>query len=143
MPLVVGFSCGVVFALGLGISRLTRPEVIRGFLDFFGAWNPTMLVTLVTGLAVYAAAHGLARRWERPVLLARFAWPRDDGPDARLVVGSVVFGAGWGMAGLCPGPAVTVAAFSLPGAWFLLGVVAGIAVLHLLDRRPLPAGQRA
>ncbi|GAP38093.1 DUF6691 family protein [Piscinibacter sakaiensis] len=135
--LVIGFAAGLVFGLGLLASGMTEPAKVRGFLDLFGRWDPSL--ALVMGGAVAVAALGFARArrggpaWDgSPIVL-----PPSSGVDRRLVFGGVLFGAGWGLAGYCPGPALVSAAAGSAGALlFTAAMLAGMA-LHdrLLARR--------
>ena len=101
------FSCGVVFALGLGLAGMTRPEKIQGYLDFFGAWDPTLLFVMASGVTTFAIAHAVARRRPRPACDLRYFWPSRLSMDAKTAIGAGIFGVGWALAGFCPGPAIT------------------------------------
>lgn len=101
------FACGLLFALGLGIGGMTRPEKVVGFLDVAGEWDPTLAFVMAGALAVALPAFPLVLRRPAPLAEARFAVPAGHRPiDRRLLLGATVFGIGWGMAGYCPGPAI-------------------------------------
>jgi uncharacterized protein len=128
MMAAVAFVCGVLFAVGLGVSGMLRPEKVIGFLDFFGNWDPTLVGVMAGAIPVYL----LAWSWRR-------GRPSPWGPkvpaksshvlDARLVVGASLFGVGWGLAGVCPGPAVTnVAAPSVFTLSVLAAILAGMVL---------------
>lgn len=97
---------GVLFGLGLAISGMLNPAKVFGFLDITGAWDPTLAVVMAAGLGVNAIAYRLTMRRSTPVLAPAFQVPTRTDIDARLVVGSAIFGVGWGIAGICPGPAL-------------------------------------
>jgi uncharacterized membrane protein YedE/YeeE len=103
---LVALACGLVFGAGLAISGMTDPARVLGFLDVAGAWDPTLLFVMGAGLAVTTVGTAWARREDGPWLGGRFAWPTRSDLDARLVGGAVLFGVGWGLVGLCPGPAL-------------------------------------
>jgi uncharacterized protein len=109
MPALVSFVCGYIFGLGLFISGMIQPTKVLGFLDFFGipsgTWDPSLAVVMAAGLAVTGAGYALARR--RPPLLDRQSrWPTATAVDRPLLCGAALFGIGWGLVGLCPGPAI-------------------------------------
>ncbi len=104
------FASGLLFAVGLGVAGMTSPRKIVGFLDVFGAWDASLLVVMAGGVGVFAVGHRLALRRGAPLAADRF-FVSPPGPlTARHVLGAVLFGAGWGIAGYCPGPAVVALA---------------------------------
>ena len=107
------FLVGLLFGLGLMLSGMTDPGKVLGFLDLAGAWDPSL--ALVMGGALY--------------------WPDSSAVDKRLVLGSLVFGMGWGLAGFCPGPAVVSLAAGQPkAAVFVVAMLAGMAMFALAER---------
>jgi uncharacterized membrane protein YedE/YeeE len=124
---LTSFVAGVVFALGLGISGMTRPVKVIGFLDFFGAWDASLAFVMLGAIAVYFAAYRWCRTMPAPLLASEFALPKRNNLDAKLIVGSVLFGAGWGLGGFCPGPALTaLASGALPVLIFVAAMTAGM-----------------
>jgi uncharacterized membrane protein YedE/YeeE len=99
-------ACGLIFGWGLQISSMTNTLKILNFLDLFGAWDPSLAVTMAAALAVAAPGLWYARRRGRPLIAAESAWPSKNEIDRPLLIGSAVFGVGWGLVGLCPGPAI-------------------------------------
>jgi uncharacterized membrane protein YedE/YeeE len=121
------FISGLVFALGLGISGMTRPIKVIGFLDFFGDWDASLAFVMIGAIGVYFVAYRLSRTMRSPILAATFSIPARSDVDARLLGGAALFGAGWGLAGFCPGPAVTsLASGSAPVVVFVASMAAGI-----------------
>jgi hypothetical protein len=107
MPrIIAALVCGLVFGWGLQISNMTNTLKILNFLDLFGAWDPSLAVTMAAALAFSAPGLWYARRRSRPLVVAASAWPDKNDIDAPLLIGSAVFGVGWGLVGLCPGPAI-------------------------------------
>ena len=124
---VTSFFAGVVFALGLGISGMTRPIKVIGFLDFFGQWDASLAFVMIGAIAVYFVAYRISRTMSSPVLEAKFSIPSRADFDSRLIAGAAVFGVGWGLGGFCPGPAITsLASGAAPVAVFVASMAAGI-----------------
>ena len=129
MTIVASLVCGLIFGAGLLISGMTLPAKVLGFLDILGRWDPTLAFVMAGALAVSAAGFALARRAGAPVFAARHQWPARKDIDRPLVVGSVLFGLGWGLVGLCPGPAVVnIASLSPRVLLFVLAMVGGMAL---------------
>jgi uncharacterized protein len=123
--LVTSFVSGIVFAIGLGISGMTRPVKVIGFLDFFGACDASLAFVMVGAIAVYFLAYRWSKRMPSPLLAPDFSVPKRSNLDAKLILGAAIFGAGWGLGGFCPGPALTSLA---SGASAVLIFVAAMAV---------------
>lgn len=111
MPILAALAAGVLFGIGLTIAQMTNPKKVLDFLDVAGmrtgAWDPTLLMVFIGALPTMFAAYALHRRMHRPLWQPAFIVPRPGALDARLIAGSAVFGIGWGLAGICPGPALT------------------------------------
>lgn len=128
MPLILAsFACGLLFSAGLLISGMTNPEKVLGFLDVFGAWDATLAFVMAGAVAVASAGYALARQRGAAVLAGPLHWPTRNDIDTPLVIGSTLFGIGWGLVGLCPGPAlVNLAGLSLPVIVFVAAMAAGM-----------------
>jgi len=138
--LLVSFVSGIVFALGLGISGMTRPIKVIGFLDFTGKWDASLAFVMIGAITVYSIAYRLVRRRTAPLFSAKFLIPDRKDIDRNLIFGAALFGAGWGLAGFCPGPAVTsLASGAAPVALFVIAMVAGI-YLHSVSTRMADIG---
>jgi uncharacterized membrane protein YedE/YeeE len=137
MPAVLAsFVCGLVFGAGLLISGMTEPEKVLGFLDIFGAWDATLAFVMAGAVAVAAFGFAVARRRSAPVFSTAYLWPERSDIDAPLVAGAALFGIGWGLVGICPGPAlVNLAGFSLPIVVFVVAMVLGMIGYGLWRRR--------
>ena len=134
MPLILSaFVSGLLFGLGLIVSQMVNPAKVLGFLDVFGNWDPSL--ALVMGGAVVASALGyvVAKRRGVPVLAPRLEIPIRRDLDPRLIGGAALFGIGWGLVGLCPGPALTALTV---GPWqvfaFVAAMLAGMAVFRVV-----------
>ena len=109
------FGSGLLFALGLGLSGMTRPSKILGFLDVAGPWDPSLAFVMIGAIGMHVLFVRRARRAGSPRFGARFSWPVAAAVDARLIVGAAIFGVGWGLAGYCPGPALVSLVTLAPG----------------------------
>jgi uncharacterized protein len=126
---VVNFFAGALFGLGLTVSGMVDPAKIIGFLDFAGDWDPTLAFVMGGALLITIPAFRLILKRPRPVLADEFDLPTKKDVGSRLLAGSALFGIGWGLAGFCPGPAVTALASGLaPVFAFVAAMVAGMAV---------------
>jgi uncharacterized protein len=107
MALVLaGLFCGFIFGCGLLISGMVQPAKVLAFLDIAGEWDPSLAFTMAAALALSGVGFVLARRREMPMLAAKNLWPTRADIDRPLLLGAVLFGIGWGLCGLCPGPAL-------------------------------------
>ncbi|MGN3975536.1 DUF6691 family protein [Tsuneonella sp. SYSU-LHT278] len=126
---------GTLFGSGLALGGMTDPARVRGFLDIFGDWDPTLAFVMAGAVLVMAAAWRIQKRLGRPLLADAFALPERSDVTAPLVMGAAVFGIGWGIAGLCPGPALAVLSVApLKALWFVGAMLAGM-VLHKVALR--------
>lgn len=128
LKMLVNLFGGTLFGLGLAISGMVNPQKVIGFLDFAGDWDPTLALVFGGALLVTIPAFRLILRRSRPVLAEEFELPSKKDVDGRLLAGAAIFGIGWGLAGFCPGPAVTALASGLlPVFAFVAAMVAGMA----------------
>lgn len=126
---------GLVFGFGLILSGMANPQKVLGFLDLAGNWDPSLAFVMGGAIGVGVVAFTLARRRKRSLLGAPMQLPASTEISKRLVLGSLAFGAGWGLAGFCPGPAIVSAAAGYRGAWiFLTALIAGMMLFTLLER---------
>ena len=130
-------AAGLVFGLGLIAGGMTDPAKVLGFLDVFGAWDPSLALVMGGAIAVGVGAFAAARRRERSLCGDRFEWAGATAIDARLLAGGVIFGIGWGLAGFCPGPAIVALASGMPeAAIFSAAMAAGMIMYdHVSVRR--------
>ena len=121
--------CGLMFGAGLLISGMVQPAKVLGFLDIFGAWDPSLAVVMGAALAVALPGFRLAGLRTGPLLAKNYFWPTKAGIDGSLVTGAALFGTGWGLVGLCPGPALESLATLSPGVIvFVVAMAAGMAL---------------
>ncbi len=131
--------CGLIFGGGLDIAQMTETQKVLGFLDILGDWDPSLAVVMAAALIVTFGGFVLARRRAAPVFEARMLWPTKSAIDAPLVAGAVLFGAGWGLIGFCPGPAIADLATGAPAViLFVAAMAVGMAANNLMQRRNAP-----
>ena len=129
MNTVFALLSGLIFGLGLIASGMTSPAKVKGFLDLFGAWDPSLALVMGGAIAVGAVAFAMARRRTVSWTGAHMEIPSSTVIDRRLLLGGVLFGAGWGVAGFCPGPALVAAsAGSMAALGFVAAMLAGMTV---------------
>lgn len=134
MPAIVSaFAAGLLFSLGLIVSQMVDPQKVLSFLDVFGNWDPSLAFVMGGAVIISAIGYRLARLRGRPVLAPKLEVPSRQSVEPRLVAGSALFGIGWGLVGLCPGPAVTALAFAPAQILVFVGsMVAGMALFRLM-----------
>lgn len=119
------FAAGLTFGLGLVISGMINPAKVQNFLDVSGAWDPSLAFVMGSALAVTGIGYRLVKAMGHPLFEAKFQWPTATDIDPRLVSGAALFGAGWGLAGFCPGPAISAAALGRSEVYIFLASMAG------------------
>ncbi|TDG03131.1 YeeE/YedE family protein [Paraburkholderia guartelaensis] len=130
------FACGLLFGIGLLVSGMANPAKVLGFLDLAGNWDPSLAFVMAGAIAVAAPAFWLARTRASSLVGAPIQLPTSRRIDGRLVGGALLFGAGWGLAGFCPGPALVAAGSGQPRAWlFVAAMLAGMAIYAVLEQR--------
>lgn len=133
MQVLIALAAGLIFGLGLIISQMINPEKVLAFLDFAGRWDPSLAFVLLGAAAVSGVGYLLSRRRSAPLLAAQFDIPDRRDLDARLIIGAAFFGVGWGLVGLCPGPAIVALPLAgLKGVLFFAAMLAGMGAFTLL-----------
>ncbi|HEY4080818.1 MAG TPA: DUF6691 family protein [Burkholderiaceae bacterium] len=127
---------GLIFGLGLLISGMSNPAKVLGSLDLAGAWDPSLALVMAGAIGVGSIGFALAKKRTRSWLDEPMQLPASKQIDRRLVLGSLAFGAGWGLAGFCPGPALVAAAQGYGSALLFTGaMLVGMAIFAVLERR--------
>jgi uncharacterized membrane protein YedE/YeeE len=136
MSNLVSLLVGLLFGVGLILSGMADPAKVLGFLDLASAWDPSLAFVMGGAIAVGLPAFALARGRSRSWLGAEMSLPTVREIDRRLVIGSLLFGVGWGVAGFCPGPALVALGMGESKAlWFVAAMVAGMALFEWFERR--------
>lgn len=133
----IALLCGTLFGAGLAISGMADPQRVRGFLDLFGAWDPTLAFVMGGALVPMALAWQILKQLPGPWAMETFSLPTASDLDRRLIGGATLFGIGWGVAGLCPGPAIADLAIApVPAAIFVAAMFGGMILHRLLPAAP-------
>ncbi|MCE8010474.1 DUF6691 family protein [Billgrantia desiderata] len=136
MKTFMGYIAGLLFGLGLALAGMTDPARVLGFLDIFGAWDPTLMFVLGGAVVTTFIGYRLVFRRERPMLGETFQLPTRRDLDARLIGGAALFGIGWGLSGYCPGPAIaSIAGLTAPLFAMLVAMVAGWFLARAMPAR--------
>ena len=136
MGIVTYLLAGLIFGLGLVLSGMANPAKVLNFLDIAGTWDPSLAFVMGGAVAVVAVGYRWVLGWPKPLFAAAFQVPTRRDIDLRLLVGPAVFGLGWGLSGLCPGPALTSLGLGAPGVLvFVPAMLAGMAAARWLARR--------
>ncbi|MDZ3826605.1 YeeE/YedE family protein [Pseudomonas monsensis] len=136
MALFYAWLAGLIFGIGLLISGMTNPAKVIGFLDLAGHWDPSLAFVMAGAIAVAAVGFKFARTRTRSLLGLPMNLPTARHIDRRLVVGSLLFGIGWGLAGVCPGPALVLLGSGIgKGAVFVIAMLVGMGLFEWLERK--------
>ncbi|MDF1764188.1 MAG: YeeE/YedE family protein [Oleibacter sp.] len=132
MKILIALLGGFIFGLGLLVSGMNDPAKVRGFLDVFGEWRPELIAVMGSAVTVFFIAYQLSRKWKAPLFSERFHLPNLKVVDKNLIVGAILFGVGWGLVGLCPGPAlVNLLTFDSSILWFVGALLVGNRLAHV------------
>jgi uncharacterized protein len=139
MPALASLLCGFIFGAGLVISHMVQTTKVLGFLDVFGipsgTWDPSLIVVMAAGLVVTGIGFALIRP-RAPIFAPKGLWPTATDIDRPLITGAALFGIGWGLVGLCPGPAIADLATLSPGVFvFVVAMAVGMATHDLWQAR--------
>ncbi len=130
------FIVGLIFGLGLILSGMTNPAKVQGFLDLFGSWDPSLALVMGGAIAVGMISFAIARKRTQSFFGGAMHLPTRTDIDSKLVLGGLIFGAGWGLAGFCPGPAlVSMASGEIKALVFVGAMLAGMAIHGAYDKR--------
>lgn len=136
MQIIFAIICGVLFGFGLIIAGMTDSTKVLGFLDWFGHWDPSLIFVMFAGIGVAAIPFRFAVARRYSLLNLTMQLPSKREIDRRLVIGSLLFGLGWGIAGLCPGPVLVIfGSGSAKGSLFFIAMLCGMALYELLENK--------
>ena len=129
MNKIVSLFCGIIFGIGLVISEMINPAKVLGFLNLFGEWDPSLAFVMIGALIISTPLFHLFKNKEKPLFSLNFSIPENKEIDKKLIIGSVFFGTGWGLIGLCPGPAITsIALLNASSAIFVVSMFIGFYI---------------
>ncbi len=127
---------GFIFSIGLGISGMTQPQKIIGFLDFSGNWDPSLIFVMIGAISFHSLAYKFIRKQKFPLFSKQWCVPEQKEITPALIIGSILFGIGWGLAGYCPGPALTsLATLEIKPFLFVLSMLTGMILFRFLNNK--------
>ena len=133
MRKIISLVSGIVFGVGLVISEMINPEKVLGFLDLFGNWDPSLAFVMIGALIVSSPLFHIIKNKKKPLFADKFNYSNNKDVNNRLIVGSVLFGAGWGLGGLCPGPAISsIALININSITFVFAMFFGFYLVKFL-----------
>ena len=134
MTKVISLVSGIIFGIGLVISEMINPEKVLGFLNLFGNWDPSLAFVMIGALVVSSPLLHLIKNKEKPICEVSFNIPNNKEINKKLILGSVIFGAGWGLGGLCPGPAISsIALINYYSITFVVSMFVGFYLVRLFE----------
>jgi len=132
---LISLLSGIIFGLGLTISGMINPQKVLGFLNIFDAWDPSLIFVMVGAIIIFAPLHFIFKKKSRPILAKNFISIENKNIDKKLLIGSGLFGVGWGLAGLCPGPAIASISFLNPSSLiFVLFMFVGFFISNRIEK---------
>ena len=134
MNKLVALFCGTIFGIGLVISQMINPAKVLGFLNVFGEWDPSLALVMIGALVVSSPLFHLFKNKEKPIFSTSFSISENKELDKRLIIGSILFGAGWGLIGLCPGPAISsIALLNTSSVTFVFSMFIGFYIASKIN----------
>ena len=134
MNKLVALFCGTIFGIGLVISQMINPAKVSSFLNVFGEWDPSLAFVMIGALVVSSPLFHLFKNKEKPIFSSSFSISENKEIDKRLIIGSILFGAGWGLAGLCPGPAISsIALLNISSVTFVFSMFIGFYIASKIN----------
>ena len=134
MNKLVALFCGTIFGIGLVISQMINPSKVLGFLNVFGEWDPSLAFVMIGALIISSPLFHLFKNKEKPIFSTSFSISENKEIDKRLIFGSILFGVGWGLAGLCPGPAISsIALLNISSVTFVFSMFVGFYIASKIN----------
>jgi hypothetical protein len=134
MSKIISLICGIIFGIGLTVSQMIDPAKVLGFLNIFGEWDPSLACVMIGALIISSPFFHLFKNNKKPIFADKFSYSNNKELNKKLIIGSSLFGAGWGLAGLCPGPAIaSLALLNLNSVGFVIFMFIGFYLVKLSD----------
>jgi hypothetical protein len=134
MNKIISLICGIIFGIGLTVSQMIDPAKVLGFLNIFGEWDPSLAFVMIGALIISSPFFHLFKNNKKPIFADKFSYSNNKELNKKLIIGSSLFGAGWGLAGLCPGPAIaSLALLNLNSVGFVIFMFIGFYLVKLSD----------
>ena len=136
MSKLISLICGIIFGIGLVISEMINPSKVLGFLNLFGDWDPSLAFVMLGALIISSPFFHLFKNNKKPIFVESFSYSNNKKINKNLIIGSSLFGAGWGLIGLCPGPAIaSLALLNISSVIFVIAMFVGFYLVKLSDLR--------
>lgn len=136
MIVLITLVTGLLFGFGLAMSEMSNPAVVIGFLDIFGNWNPSLIIVMASAVVVSMLGYLVSKKQLKPLFYEAWSIPTSRIIDRKLVIGSAMFGVGWGLSGYCPGPGLTALTNNpAEGIYFVLALMAGSAIYQFTPNK--------
>ncbi|MDA8937356.1 YeeE/YedE family protein [Candidatus Pelagibacter sp.] len=134
MNKLVSLIAGIIFGIGLATSEMINPEKVLGFLNIFENWDPSLAFVMMGALVVSSPLFHIIKNREKPIFAEKFNYSNKKSINSRLIIGSVLFGAGWGLIGLCPGPAISsIALLNIQSIIFVVAMFVGFYLVKFIN----------
>lgn len=133
---IAALAVGFIFAIGLGLSGMTQPQKVIGFLDLFGQWDPSLIFVMIGAIVVHFITYKVIRKRNSPLFSSQWHVPTKKEITPALIIGAFIFGVGWALGGFCPGPAITsMASFDKTPFVFVISMLVGMFLFRQLDKK--------
>ena len=134
MSKIISLVCGIIFGIGLTVSEMIDPAKVLGFLNIFGDWDPSLAFVMIGAIIISSPVFHLFKNNKKPIFAKSFNYTANKEINKKLIIGSSLFGAGWGLAGLCPGPAIaSLALLNINSAVFVVAMFVGFYLAKLSE----------
>ena len=134
MNKLISLISGIIFGIGLVISEMVNPAKVLGFLDLFGNWDPSLAFVMIGALVISSPLFHVIKKREKPIFVAQFNYSNNKEINNKLIIGSALFGAGWGLGGLCPGPAISsIALLNINSITFVFAMFFGFYIVKFFN----------
>ena len=134
MNKLISLISGIIFGIGLVISEMINPAKVLGFLDLFGNWDPSLAFVMIGALVISSPLFHVIKKREKPIFVKQFNYSNNKEINNKLIIGSALFGAGWGLGGLCPGPAISsIALININSITFVFAMFIGFYIVKFFN----------
>ena len=134
MNKLISLISGIIFGIGLVISEMVNPAKVLGFLDLFGSWDPSLAFVMIGALVISSPLFHVIQKREKPIFVEQFNYSNNKEINNKLIIGSALFGAGWGLGGLCPGPAISsIALININSITFVFAMFIGFYIVKFFN----------
>jgi uncharacterized membrane protein YedE/YeeE len=134
MSKIISLVCGIIFGIGLTVSQMIDPAKVLGFLNIFGDWDPSLAFVMIGAIIISSPFFHLFKNNKKPIFSKSFNYTTNKEINKKLIIGSSLFGAGWGLAGLCPGPAIaSLALLNINSAVFVVAMLIGFYLVKFSE----------